>query len=493
MEVSKPKTHYPDLLSPISSFLHRLLEVAIFRSWRILAFFGVWAAAVCLINEKVYSLAIQPTLLTVGGTVLGFVVSFRTTTSYDRYNEGRKLWSQIVFATRTFARTVWFHVPEDAIGDESLSEDEAKVRTLIEKKVVINLLEGYAAAIKHYLRGEDGIPYEDVHPFVKYLPSYGPLPPSIPSNDEAQASEPMSCPLIGEKQNQDGPATGSSKAKPGHMRRASSAAFTTSTIVDPPLGSQSVTRQGSEDSTQSQLPRVQSELYPAEMPPDRSFKTRCSSLLAKATRKARDRKTACCHHRVPDKVQNVPLEISFYLSSYIAALEARNENLKPKLEPPTMSMLHDSLSQLVDALTGLERILTTPVIYSRHLTTLTTIYCLLLPFQILDSLGWFTIPATILASFMFFGFLVAGAELENPFGYDKNDLDMQFFVHGIIRKELHAITSKPTPNPRSWAFSNLNNSLFPSCNPCEEVVPEVWVERGPVEMRKALAGHVCRD
>jgi ion channel-forming bestrophin family protein len=45
------------------------------------------------------------------GTVLGFVISYRTTSSFERYNEGRKYWSQIVYATRTIARLIWFHVP----------------------------------------------------------------------------------------------------------------------------------------------------------------------------------------------------------------------------------------------------------------------------------------------------------------------------------------------------------------------------------------------
>ncbi|KIJ15808.1 hypothetical protein PAXINDRAFT_99189 [Paxillus involutus ATCC 200175] len=470
------KTQHSDLLSSITCFLQSLLEVAIFRSWRILSFFGAWAAAVCLINDKVHSLALQPTLLTVGGTVLGFVISFRTTTSYDRYNEGRRLWSQIVFATRTFARTVWFHVPEDTTGDDTLPKDEAKVRTLIEKKTVINLLEGYAAATKHYLRGEDGIAYKDVHPFVQYLPSY-PIPPSIPPNDAAQVNGESSCPTAGEKQKQDECAI---------LARPSSVALTnTSTLRH---GSRSASGDCSGAST---LPRVQTDLLPSEMPPDRSLKAQYLGLRDKVYKKPQDRRAACRH--AFDRAQNVPLEISFYLSSYIAALEARNDKIVPKLEHPTTTLLHTSLSQLVEALSGLERILTTPVIYSRHLTVLTVMYCLLLPFQTLESLGWFTIPATVLASFMFFGFLVAGAELENPFGYDKNDLDMQSFVHGVIRKELHAITSKPTPNPRVWAFSDLNNNLFPSCTARDGILPAEWVERGSEAMLKALEDHVCCD
>jgi len=33
---------------------------------------------------------------------------------------------------------------------------------MIEKKTVINLLEAFSVAVKHYLRGEDGIFYEYV-------------------------------------------------------------------------------------------------------------------------------------------------------------------------------------------------------------------------------------------------------------------------------------------------------------------------------------------
>lgn len=44
---------------------------------------------------------------------------------------------------------------------EGQSEDEARARTLVEKRTVLNLIEGFAVAIKHHLRGEDGIYYED--------------------------------------------------------------------------------------------------------------------------------------------------------------------------------------------------------------------------------------------------------------------------------------------------------------------------------------------
>ena len=49
------------------------------------------------------------------GTVLGFVISYRTSSSFDRYNEGRRLWSSVILGARTFSRFIWFHVPVSAV------------------------------------------------------------------------------------------------------------------------------------------------------------------------------------------------------------------------------------------------------------------------------------------------------------------------------------------------------------------------------------------
>lgn len=54
---------------------------------------------------------------------------------------------------------------------------------MIEKKTAISLLEGYAIALKHYLRGEHGIYYEDLYHLVCYLPKYA-IPSSIPHPGE---------------------------------------------------------------------------------------------------------------------------------------------------------------------------------------------------------------------------------------------------------------------------------------------------------------------
>ncbi|KAF7368784.1 hypothetical protein MVEN_00203500 [Mycena venus] len=66
---------------------------------------------------------------------------------------------------------------------KDVDEETYKSRGMVdsEKKTVINLLEGFSVAVKHYLRGEDDIYYQDLYYLVKFLPAYA-LPAGISSN-----------------------------------------------------------------------------------------------------------------------------------------------------------------------------------------------------------------------------------------------------------------------------------------------------------------------
>lgn len=47
---------------------------------------------------------------------------------------------------------------------------------------------------------------------------------------------------------------------------------------------------------------------------------------------------------------------------------------------------------------------------------------LAIPFQLVEEMRWWSIPVVSVASFAIIGILGIGAEIENPFGYDDNDL-----------------------------------------------------------------------
>lgn len=53
-----------------------------------------------------HNLGINNQMITVLGLVLGLVVSFRTSSAYERYSEGRKLWSALTLASRNLAMGV---------------------------------------------------------------------------------------------------------------------------------------------------------------------------------------------------------------------------------------------------------------------------------------------------------------------------------------------------------------------------------------------------
>lgn len=72
----------------------------------------------------------------------------------------------------------------------------------------------------------------------------------------------------------------------------------------------------------------------------------------------------------------------------------------------------------------------------------------------------------------------------DPFGYDKNDLNLDHFTHNIIRVELNALTSRPPPGLSDWAFNPDNTNMFGAVDP--GVSPQEWMNRGEDQMRSAL-------
>jgi len=59
-----------------------------FRCWHLILFFSGWAACVALVCRFAHDISFQSTLLNIFGTVLGFVISYRTSSSFERYVRG---------------------------------------------------------------------------------------------------------------------------------------------------------------------------------------------------------------------------------------------------------------------------------------------------------------------------------------------------------------------------------------------------------------------
>ncbi|MBD1936599.1 bestrophin family ion channel [Microcoleus sp. FACHB-68] len=128
------------------------------------------------------------------------------------------------------------------------------------------------------------------------------------------------------------------------------------------------------------------------------------------------------------KVKNPPLEVALWIGNYLQ--QQQNRGCLTSNQLRAMNKLLDSM---VEALTGCERISRTPIplAYSIYLKRLLLIYGLILPFQIVDKTQWYTGLIVALISFILLGIEEIGNEIENPFGYDPNDLPLDEICNTI--------------------------------------------------------------
>jgi putative membrane protein len=104
----------------------------------------------------------------------------------------------------------------------------------------------------------------------------------------------------------------------------------------------------------------------------------------------------------------------------------------------------NSLNALIDVLSNLERIRDSPVpiAYTIHLKQTLTLYLLSLPFQLVGLMQYASMIVVALASFTLLGLEAIGHEIENPFGYDLNDLHLETFCD-TLKTELQQISERP--------------------------------------------------
>lgn len=91
-----------------------------------------------------------------------------------------------------------------------------------------------------------------------------------------------------------------------------------------------------------------------------------------------------------------------------------------------LQLLDSNLTAMMDLWGGAERIMKTPVpfAYAHHIKVFLTLFCLTVPFALLSSMTWFAMLGAAVVAFGLFGIDEIGVEIEDPFGYDPNDLPL---------------------------------------------------------------------
>jgi putative membrane protein len=136
-----------------------------------------------------------------------------------------------------------------------------------------------------------------------------------------------------------------------------------------------------------------------------------------------------------------PLAIALWISDYL-----QQQQQQQKINIYQLNAAFKLLDTMVDCLGAAERILKTPIpaAYAIHLKQLVFIYCLTLPFELVDQVIWLTPALVGLIGFAIFGIEEIGAEIENPFGYDANDLPLDEICQ-TMRKNIDDLTQFSTP------------------------------------------------
>ena len=140
-------------------------------------------------------------------------------------------------------------------------------------------------------------------------------------------------------------------------------------------------------------------------------------------------------------MNNPPLEVAFWIGDYL-----QQQYRNGLLNIHHLVAMQDLLNKMVNDLGGCERILKTPMplAYAIHLKQLLLLYCLLLPFQLVSTLGFWTGAIVGLISFTLLGIEEIGIEIENPFGYDANDLPLDAICNTMLRNIEDLTTLTPT-------------------------------------------------
>lgn len=128
--------------------------------------------------------------------------------------------------------------------------------------------------------------------------------------------------------------------------------------------------------------------------------------------------------------QHPPLAVAARITGCLD--EARQRGL---ISDIVFTQIDQNVQLLIDYLGGCERIRKTPLpfAYVVHLRRALFLYCLTVPFALVEQTGWITIAETMLISYVFFGIEEIGVEIEGPFGHDDNDLPLEDICETIHR------------------------------------------------------------
>jgi putative membrane protein len=113
-----------------------------------------------------------------------------------------------------------------------------------------------------------------------------------------------------------------------------------------------------------------------------------------------------------------------------------------RLTEQRLQAMDANLTSFSDSWGGAERIMKTPIpfAYAHHIKAFLLIFAFSAPFAMVEAMHWFTPASSAVLAYALFGIDEIGVEIEDPFGYDPNDIPLDS-VGESIRRDLGDIAA----------------------------------------------------
>ncbi|MFP5477464.1 MAG: bestrophin family protein [Gammaproteobacteria bacterium] len=136
----------------------------------------------------------------------------------------------------------------------------------------------------------------------------------------------------------------------------------------------------------------------------------------------------------------------------------RDLRAQGRAEAAIVPALEGPLDRIGAAIGGCERLANTPIPFTYSVIIHRTIYlyCLLLPFGLVDAIGPMTPVIVVLVAYTFFALEALGSEIEEPFGEAPNDLALDAICWSIetsVRESIGDADWPPPPQARDYVLT----------------------------------------
>ncbi|KAF2666563.1 hypothetical protein BT63DRAFT_441675 [Microthyrium microscopicum] len=121
----------------------------------------------------------------------------------------------------------------------------------------------------------------------------------------------------------------------------------------------------------------------------------------------------------------LPVQLALSVEAYIRRGLQRDWWIAPQA-----AMLESTLNQLLQDFAKMDTIRSTPIPIAHliHTRQVLSLYLMALPFALVDEMAWWAVAVIALVAFTLYGIEGIGRQLEDPFGYDKNDIKMDAII-----------------------------------------------------------------